>query len=70
MDGALKCAATSATAKQRQRLPGSMNLNRPLQSQNLRPRASKVKIYGRATNYFWITPQAMRAPEFPAGSVL
>jgi hypothetical protein len=37
IDGALKCAATKAkaTANQLQLLPGSMNLNRPLQSQRL-----------------------------------
>src|SRR5271163_2299217 len=37
IDGALKCAATkaTATANQLQLLPGSMNLNRPLQSQRL-----------------------------------
>jgi hypothetical protein len=32
-DGALKCAATKAAAERVQRLPGSMNLNRPLQRQ-------------------------------------
>src|SRR5271167_1574958 len=40
--GALKCAATSATANQRQGLPGSMNLNRPLQMQRQR-RRKKLK---------------------------
>src|SRR5271154_1264527 len=37
-DGALKGAATDATASRRQMLPGSMNLNRPLQIQRQRRR--------------------------------